>query len=215
MGYLNSIRSFNPTSMILSGLIALVSSSAYAATITGEGLLGPVAAGDVLEGRGFSAYSGDNLTLIADAPFSEIHAGRRIRLHGIDAPERAQPIGMEARHMLKYWTMGKVRVEVVRINEHKQPVGIVWAEGSGKRAGTWVNLSHELVRRGLAWLDPDVADPELAALEAEAREQKIGLWALPEAERVPPWEWRVAKAEEKRLRRLERQANKASKEVRK
>jgi micrococcal nuclease len=26
-------------------------------------------------------------------------------------------------------------------------------------------------------------------LETKAQEQGIGLWALPEAERVPPWEW--------------------------
>jgi endonuclease YncB( thermonuclease family) len=33
-------------------------------------------------------------------------------------------------------------------------------------------------------------DPELYRLEREAREAHRGLWALPEAQRVPPWEWR-------------------------
>ncbi len=35
-------------------------------------------------------------------------------------------------------------------------------------------------------------DRSLLDLEAQAKAQKRGLWALPEAERIPPWEWRHA-----------------------
>lgn len=35
-------------------------------------------------------------------------------------------------------------------------------------------------------------DPGLFALEEEARKQRRGLWALPEAQKIPPWEWRRA-----------------------
>nr|WP_235661078.1 excalibur calcium-binding domain-containing protein [Candidatus Hamiltonella defensa] len=36
-------------------------------------------------------------------------------------------------------------------------------------------------------------DPRLLAFETQAREEKKGLWALPESQRVPPWEWRKSR----------------------
>jgi hypothetical protein len=33
-------------------------------------------------------------------------------------------------------------------------------------------------------------DLALRGVEKKAKEAKRGLWALPEAEQVPPWEWR-------------------------
>ena len=53
------------------------------------------------------------------------------------------------------------------------------------------------IEAGLAWHHkqyqgeqdpPDRA--RYANVEIEAREAQRGLWALPEAQRVPPWEWR-------------------------
>lgn len=37
-----------------------------------------------------------------------------------------------------------------------------------------------------------------AASEDADTEETRGLWALPEAQRVPPWEWRTARREEHR-----------------
>jgi hypothetical protein len=54
-----------------------------------------------------------------------------------------------------------------------------------------VDANAELVRSGAAWVFRRYTDdPELIALEKVARAQPRGLWALPAAERVPPWEWR-------------------------
>jgi Excalibur calcium-binding domain/Staphylococcal nuclease homologue len=54
-------------------------------------------------------------------------------------------------------------------------------------------VNAALVRQGAAWVYRDFArDRTLFALEDEARAAKRGLWALPEAERTPPWEWRQA-----------------------
>lgn len=53
-----------------------------------------------------------------------------------------------------------------------------------------------MVRRGAAWVYRRYShDPALLPLEAEAQAARRGLWALPEAQRVPPWEWRAAKRE--------------------
>ena len=52
------------------------------------------------------------------------------------------------------------------------------------------SLNRELVRAGLAWWYRQYAkkDADLARLEKEAREAKLGLWA--DADPVPPWAWR-------------------------
>ena len=56
---------------------------------------------------------------------------------------------------------------------------------------------------GAAWVyGPIQPRPRLPVLEPEARAARRGLWALPEAERMPPWEWR-------RKGRLERQGEAA------
>ncbi|MFC7555740.1 excalibur calcium-binding domain-containing protein [Pseudoroseomonas wenyumeiae] len=44
---------------------------------------------------------------------------------------------------------------------------------------------------GAVWLYRQYnRDPALPPLEAEARQAKRGLWALPDSEQVPPWVWR-------------------------
>jgi len=57
-------------------------------------------------------------------------------------------------------------------------------------------LSAWMVAEGHAWVYRKYSDdPRMRELEAKAQEQVIGLWALLEAERVPPWEWRRKKKE--------------------
>ena len=53
-------------------------------------------------------------------------------------------------------------------------------------------LNKELVRSGNAWWYShyDRNDAELEALEAHAREARLGLWAAPNP--LPPWEGRKA-----------------------
>ncbi|WP_288406308.1 thermonuclease family protein [uncultured Pseudomonas sp.] len=55
------------------------------------------------------------------------------------------------------------------------------------------DVNAEQVRQGAAWVYRQyLKDRSLLDLEAQAKAQKRGLWALPEAEQVPPWEWRRA-----------------------
>ena len=54
-----------------------------------------------------------------------------------------------------------------------------------------MDVNAELVRQGAAWVYRQYAkDQSLYTLENEAKAAKRGLWALPEAEQMPPWEWR-------------------------
>ena len=56
-----------------------------------------------------------------------------------------------------------------------------------------LDVNAEMVRQGAAWVYRQYShDPLLLRHEQEARDARRGLWALPEAERMPPWEWRTA-----------------------
>ncbi len=110
--------------------------------------------------------------------------GERIRLHGIDCPEKRQAFGNRAKQFTSGRVFGKtVTVTVMDVDRYGRTVGeVILPDGKV--------LNHELVRAGLAWwyrkYAPD--DGTLAQLEADARAAKRGLWA--DAEPVPPWEWR-------------------------
>jgi endonuclease YncB( thermonuclease family) len=132
-------------------------------------------------GKVVAIADGDTLTLLVD------HRQLKIRLAEIDTPERGQPYGSRAKEVLSKLAFGKrARVVVVDRDRYGRTVGRVYVGD--------MDVNAEMVRRGAAWVYRKYAkDPALFALEAEARKAKRGLWGLPEAERVPPWEWRRRK----------------------
>lgn len=110
----------------------------------------------------------------------------RVRLAEIDAPEKKQPFGTKAKTALSDLLAGQViKVEQVDRDRYGRLVANLYADGK------WVNA--EMIRSGDAWVYRQYAKtPALFKLEEEARDGKRGLWALPESERTPPWEWRKA-----------------------
>ncbi|MFC7738273.1 thermonuclease family protein [Roseomonas sp. GCM10028921] len=109
-----------------------------------------------------------------------------MRLGEIDTPERRQPYGTRARQAFSDLVFGKeVRVVVQDTDRYGRTVGRVHA---GR-----VDVNAEMVRKGAAWVYRQYSrDAGLLRLEAEARTAWCGLWALPEAQRTPPSEWRAA-----------------------
>lgn len=108
----------------------------------------------------------------------------KVRLYGVDAPEKAQPFGTKARQLTGDLVFQRgVTVVVHTTDRYGRLVGEVMLP-DGR------SLGHELVRAGLAWWYRQYAphDTTLAQLEAEARTAKRGLWA--DAHPIPPWEWR-------------------------
>nr|WP_255575263.1 thermonuclease family protein [Caldovatus aquaticus] len=105
---------------------------------------------------------------------------------GIDAPESGQTYGSRARQALSALAFGRqARVVVQDTDSYGRAVGRVYV-GSH-------DVNAEMVRLGAAWVyRQDNRDPSLLRLETEARAAQRGLWALPEAARTPPWEWRAA-----------------------
>jgi endonuclease YncB( thermonuclease family) len=127
---------------------------------------------------------GDTLTLLTER-WEQV----RVRLSNIDAPERRQPYGTRARQMLADLAFGKpARIEVRDTDRYGRTVGRVYVGGQ--------DVNAMMVRRGGAWVYRRYSDDAaLLRLEREAQAQRRGLWSLPEAERVPPREWRAAKRE--------------------
>jgi endonuclease YncB( thermonuclease family) len=107
-----------------------------------------------------------------------------IRLAEIDAPERDQPFGDDAKRMLASLAAGKQLVIVpLDTDRYGRTVAQVWN-------GT-THLNAELVKRGGAWFDSRYArSATLYEVEQEARSAKRGLWTLPLKNRVEPWVWR-------------------------
>lgn len=108
-----------------------------------------------------------------------------IRMAGIDAPELAQPWGIQSRSALRRLTLGKdVRVEVTDRDRYGRLVGRVW---QGK---AYVNAA--MTRSGDAWaFDRYLPDKAIRAGHEEAQRNRRGLWALPAAQRIPPASWRA------------------------
>jgi endonuclease YncB( thermonuclease family) len=108
----------------------------------------------------------------------------KIRLAEIDCPERGQRWGKKAKQALSDSTFNKmVTIQPVTQDRYGRTVATVLVDGE--------NVNKALVQQGHCWVYRKyVQDTEFFDLENEAREYKLGLWGLPEAERVPPWEWR-------------------------
>jgi len=123
---------------------------------------------------------------VADGDTFTLLRGReqvRVRLEGIDCPEKGQPFGTQARTALSDMIFGReLRVEQTDIDRYGRIIGRVYLS-DGR------SVNHELLRRGLAWHYKRYSkDAEYARLEEAARKGRIGLWA--DVRPVAPWEWR-------------------------
>lgn len=110
----------------------------------------------------------------------------RVRLAEIDAPERKQPYGAEAKQALSALVLEKQ--VVLQINEVDR-YGITRARAYV--GGTDVN--YTLVAQGAAWAyTKQLKDHRLKDAETLARNMGKGLWQLPAEDIVAPWDWRYA-----------------------
>jgi endonuclease YncB( thermonuclease family) len=106
----------------------------------------------------------------------------KLRLVGIDAPEKAQPHGIAAQQSLAEMTMGRMVKVITRArDDYGRTVAEVFTDD--------LNVNHEQVRRGMAWeYSRFHNNHELSAMQNEAQQQKLGLWSG--ADVVEPSQWR-------------------------
>jgi len=126
-------------------------------------------------GRVVGVTDGDTISVMRD--------GRsvRVRLEGIDCPERGQDFGQRAKQFTSEMAFGKDAVVDVRDVDRYGRLARVTVDGE--------DVSLALVRSGLAWHYTKYSrDPELAEAEMTAKSAQLGLWSRPAP--TPPWEFR-------------------------
>jgi len=142
-------------------------------------------AADTFTGKVVGVSDGDTIKVMRE--------GRavKVRLQGIDCPEKKQAYGTRAKQYTSHMAFGnKVTVQIKDYDRYGRIVGeVILPDGS--------SLNKELVYVGLAWWYRKYApnDRTLKALEAGAREAKRGLWA--DKNPIPPGEWRKSKRPKK------------------
>jgi endonuclease YncB( thermonuclease family) len=135
-------------------------------------------------GEVVSVANGDTLTVLQGKQRV------KIRLYGIDAPEKGQVFWKRARRAAADAVHGKtVTVQPMGTDRYGQTLAVILMP-DGK------SLNEHLVREGLAWVFPQYCEDEeicapLRKLEQEARSGKRWLWQLKNP--TPPWEWRKKK----------------------
>lgn len=145
--------------------------------------LSHAAQADTLYGRVIGIADGDTLTIL-DANREQ----HRIRLAGIDAPEKKQSFGQASKQSLSDLAYGRdVDVELNKADRYGRIVGKVLVSG--------VDANLTQIKKGMAWHfkkyegEQSVADRKIyAAAEDRARQQRQGLWR--EQSPVAPWDWR-------------------------
>ena len=147
-----------------------------------------VQAAERLHGRVVAISDGDTLRLLVDEGGEKLT--ERVRLGGIDCPERRQPWGTRAKQGLSDLAYGQDIV--VRWNKRDRYQRIVGTVLVGEPP---IDANLALVEDGLCWWYRKYAHEQspddrilYEAAEDRARAARRGLWSDPDP--VPPWEWR-------------------------
>jgi endonuclease YncB( thermonuclease family) len=107
----------------------------------------------------------------------------RVRMFGIDSPERGQPFNVKAREFTASIIAGK---EVSVIIHNKDRYGRFVCE---VYLGDSTYVNAEIVKAGFAWHFTRYSDDvQFAELQQEAQTNKRGLWH--DSNPVAPWEFR-------------------------
>ena len=110
----------------------------------------------------------------------------KIRMFGIDAPEKTQDYGIESKQALEKLVNGK-RLEIEEKNRDRygRTVAVVYVNGK--------NVNEEMVKNGNAWWyqEYDKKDTKMQAYQENAKKNKLGLFG--KRGYVEPWNYRKEK----------------------
>ncbi|HHO9701264.1 thermonuclease family protein [Citrobacter braakii] len=133
-----------------------------------------------IQGRVIRVIDGDTIEVL-----QVTNERSRVRLDGIDAPEKKQAFGQRSRQFLNN-QVGQQIVVVTgdKTDRYGRILGTVWLEDQ--------DVNAMQVGNGMAWAyryHGKASNSEYLRMEKEARKEKRGLWADPDP--VEPWKWRM------------------------
>jgi endonuclease YncB( thermonuclease family) len=149
---------------------------------------------ETLVGRIIGVSDGDTLTLL-DAG-KQTH---KIRLSGVDAPEKKQAYGQQSKLNLSNLAYGhEATADCPKRDRYRRPVCLVTVAGK--------DVGLQQIHQGLAWWYRTYAHEQRAQdrrgyerAEQMAREKRVGLWR--EKDPKAPWEWRRERREQSTAKR--------------
>lgn len=139
---------------------------------------------ETISGQVASVADGDTLSLV------DVNQRRRIiRLAGIDAPEKLQEFGPQAKQQLTQFCLGKkAQAQVRTTDRYGRTVARVSCEG--------VDVAALMLEKGMAWhfsryasTQPGQESDSDKAAQTLAKTGRVGLWGMPEP--IAPWDWRA------------------------
>ena len=135
---------------------------------------------DPFDARVVGVSDGDTITVL------DGRTRVKVRLNGIDCPEKRQAFGARAKQLTSELAFGRtVTVKPFGKDRYGRVLGEVVLPGGRV-------LNEELVAAGMAWHYTRYSkDETLASLERQAREARVGVWS--EARPVAPWEFRATR----------------------
>lgn len=109
----------------------------------------------------------------------------RVRMNGIDCPEKKQPYYKNAKQALSQYIFGK-KVNVISKSKDKYKRTLADVFFSNE------NINLKMIANGFAWhFKKYSSNVILAKAEINARVKKLGLWSLPNP--IAPWDFRKNK----------------------
>lgn len=110
----------------------------------------------------------------------------KIRIYGIDAPEKKQAFGNKSKEYLSSLVFGKrITIDVQSQDSWGRYIAYVYTSSNE-------DVSLLMIQSGMAWHFVKFDNsPLYANAEIEARRHELGLWA--DKNPVAPWEFRAAK----------------------
>lgn len=127
-----------------------------------------------ISGQVIKISDGDTITIL-----TQQREQVKVRLYGIDAPEKKQPYGQKSKQFLSNLIAGRsVEIQEKGKDRYKRVLGIVYLDGQ--------DINEQMVLNGYAWAYVKYSKI-YAKQELKARSQNLGLWR---DKPIPPWVFR-------------------------
>lgn len=149
-------------------------------------ILSTTAAAETYTGRVVGVADGDTVTVLDSA-----NTQHKVRLAGVDAPEKKQAFGQVSKQHLSNQVFDKtVTIETTKRDRYQREIGKVLVNGRDANLGQ--------IEAGLAWHYKHYAGEQspldrqsYASAEVAAQQVRKGLWQ--DANPVAPWDFRHQK----------------------